>query len=492
MSSRVGTLIVLLLLVQAIPLAMLALAPASQAQGGTIVIGPDEHLVWENGTRNLTGGIEIYGRLTVRDYELRFNLSADGEASFRVMEGGLLEFHNASLLHDNLSAHFFFKVEGRFVAYDSEIEWLTGQFVTGGGIKVVGGEVEMYDTYLHNCSVQGIYVENEGGSALLDNCTLENMQYGVHVNAKGEATLRNGCVIDQFSRAGVLVNFAEVDISDTLMRSDGTAGTQGLAARASEISVVDTRIGDVRNEGIELADEASGTITDCRIWNCTVGIRMSASNAELEGTEIYDCLDGINLYQSTPNITGCLLYDNFNGISSKDCAPGYSLEDCTIGRNSQYGAYVIGKGMSESGTSWTFEGEGNTIARIIQWWLLDVNVTDTDAIPIPGVNVIVRFNNGTRVMNRTTDALGAVRDIELEGHRIENDGTNSTQEKYQLRVEKGERWAEHKVRMDRSKGITVQLGEEPTITESGWFWAIPVIVVLIIIIVVAYWWFRIR
>lgn len=492
MSSRVGTLIVLLLLVQAIPLAMLAPAPVAEAQGGTIIISPDEHLVWENGTRNLTGGIEIYGRLTVRDFEMRFNLSTDGEASFRVMEGGLLEFDNASLLHDNLSAYFFFKVEGRFVAHDSEIDWLTGQFATGGGIKVVGGEVEMYDTYLHNCEVQGIYVEKSGGTVLLDNCTLMNMSHGVHVNNKGKATLRNGCVIDRFSRAGVLANFAQVDISDTFMRSDATAGAQGLAARGSEITVVDTQIADLHNEGIELADGASGTITDCRIWNCTVGIRMSASTAEVEGTEIYDCLDGINLYQSTPNITGCLLYDNFNGVSSKDCALGYSLEDCTIGRNTQYGIYVIGKGMSESGTSWTFEGEVNTIARIIQWWLLDVNVTDSDAIPIPGANVIVRSNNGTKVMNKTTDALGAVRDIELEGHRIENDGTNSTQEKYQLRVEKGVRWSEHKVRMDKSKGITVQLGEVPTITESAWFWTIPVIVALIIIIVVAFWWFRIR
>lgn len=492
MSSRVGTLIVLLLFVQVIPLAILVPAPGADAQGGTIVIGPDEHLVWENGTRNMTGGIEIYGRLTVRDFEMRFNLSVDGEASFRVMEGGLLEFENASLLHDNLSAYFFFKVEGRFVAHDSEIEWLTGQFVTGGGIKVVGGEVELYNTYIHNCEVQGIYVENKGSSALLDNCVLANMSYGVHVNDEGMATIRNDCVIEPFSRAGVLVNFAEADISDTQMRSDGTAGAQGVAARGSKITVTDTHIGDVRNEGIELADESSGTISDSRIWNSTVGIRMSASTAEVERTEILDCLDGINLYQSTPNITDCLLYDNLNGLSSKDCAPGYSLKDCTIGRNGQYGLYVIGNGSFETGTTWTFEGEGNSIARVIQWWMLDVSVTDMDAIPIASANVIVRFNNGSRVMNGTTDALGAVRDIELEGHRIENDGTDSIQEKYLVHIELGERWADYKVRMDKNKGITVQLGEEPEITENPWFWAIPVIVVLIIIVVIAYWWFRIR
>ena len=46
--------------------------------------------------------------------------------------------------------------------------------------------------------------------------------------------------------------------------------------------------------------------------------------------------------------------------------------------------------------------------------------------------------------------------------------------------------------MDHNKGITVQLGEEPSITASVWFWTIPVIVAAIIVIVMCYWWFRIR
>ncbi len=491
MSSRVGTLIVLLLMLQAIPLVMLGPAPTVEAQG-TIIIGPDEHLVWENGTRNLTGGIEIFGRLTVSDYELRFNLSVDGEASFRVMEGGLLEFDNVSLLHDNLSAYFFFKVEGKFVAYDSEIDWLTGQFATGGGIKVSGGEVELHNTYLHNCEVQGIYVEGDGGSALLDNCTLEYMQYGVHVNNGGKVTLRNGCSLNQFSKAGVLVNYGEADISGARMVSDKTSGSQGIAARGSEISVVNTEIYDIHNEGIELADGASGTISGCDIQNATVGIRMDSSTAEVESCTISGCLDGLNLYKSSPNITQCTLFDNLNGVSSKDCDPDYSLEDCTIGRNSQYGIYSIGNGTSESGTTWTVGGEGNGVARVIQWWLLDVTVTDKDAIPISAVKVIVNFKNGTKVVDRTTDALGSVRNIELEGHRIETDGTTTDPGKYQVHIEKDSRWADYNVRMDVSKEIKVQLGEEPAITESVWFWTIPVIVAAIIVIVLGYWWFRIR
>ncbi len=491
MSSRSGKVVVLLLLLHLLPIAMLVPSPAVEAQGG-IVIGPDEHVVWENGTRNLTTGIEIFGRLTVQDYELRFNLSVDGEASFRVMQGGLLEFDNVSLLHDNLSAYFFFKVEGTFIAHDSEMEWLTGQFVTGGGIKVVGGTLEMYDTYLHDCEVQGVYVEGNGGTALLDRCILERMEYGVHVNDFGKATLQNSCVVDAFSKAGVLVNFGEAEVSDTSFSSDKTGNSQGVAARGSEVTLSDTDIHDVHSEGVELTDGSSGAITDCRIWNSTVGIRMDGSSAEVVRTSISDCVDGLNLFVSDPTVTDSVLVDNFNGVSSKDCSDGYTLDGCVIGRNSQYGIYAIGKGMSETGTTWTHEGEGNGIARVIQWWSLDVNVTDRDAIPISSARVIVRFANGTRAANGTTDALGSVRDFQLEDYRIENDGTTSEQGKYQVYIEDRERFAEKGVKMDRNKLIVVVLGEEPSITNTNWFWAIPIIVILLVVIVVGYWWFRIR
>ncbi len=492
MTSRLGTLVVLLLLVQVLPLALLVPAPAVEAQSGAIIVGPDEHLVWTDGSRNLTVGVEIYGRMTVRNYELRFNLSVDGEASFRVMPGGLLEFENATLAHDNQSAYLFLKVEGKFVAHDSDIEYLTGQFSTGGGIKVVDGEVEMYDTRLHDCEVQGIYVEGTKGKVLLDNCTLEQMQYGVHVNDGGTATLQNGCRIELFSRSAVLVNFGETEVSNTTIIGDDTPQTQGIGARGSQLRVEDSFIQSVRNQGIELADGTDATIIDTDIWDATVGVKLSDSDAEIWGCFIHDCLDGVNIYQSDPVIRQSVLVDNFNGISSKDCAPGYSVVDCVIARNSQYGIYAIGKGLSETGTTWEHQGEGNTIARVIQWWVLDVNVTDRDGIPIPTALVTVRANDGTKMANKTTDALGSVRDIELEGYRIENDGTTNTADKYQLRVEKGERWAEKDIRMDASKVITVALGDKPTITENPWFWTVPLLVVLLVVVVVAYWWFRVR
>jgi hypothetical protein len=184
--------------------------------------------------------------------------------------------------------------------------------------------------------------------------------------------------------------------------------------------------------------------------------------------------------------------ENLNGVSSKDCAAGYDLVGCTIGGNGQYGIYAIGKGLSESGTTWTHDGEPNAIARIIQWWKLDVNVTDKDAIPISSATVVVRASNGSKVTNMTTDALGSVRDIEVEGHRVDNTGNLIEQGRYDIHIEKGKRWAEKDVRMDQNKVLTVVLGEEPDITDSTWFWMIPVIVVVIVVAVVGYWWFRIR
>jgi hypothetical protein len=408
------------------------------------------------------------------------------------MEGGLLEFFNVTMEHANNSAYFFFKVEGTFIAEDSHIEWLTGQFVTGGGIKVVGGTVELTDTTLHDCEVQGVYVEGREGSVLMDNCSLERMQYGVHVNQHGNATLRNGCSIKEFSKAGVLVNFGKVDVSDTTIVSDKTANSQGVAARSSTVTLSDLDINEVRAEGIELADGATGTLTDCVIRNCTVGIRMDDSSADILRCSASECVDGINLLMSDPAVTDCSLVDNFNGVSSKDCSDGYSLENCVIGGNSQYGIYAVGKGLSETGTVWTHAGEGNGIARVIQWWSLGVNVSDKQGIPVNNAMVTVRFANGTRVTNQTTDALGSVRDIKLEGHRVENDGTVVDLPKYQVRIDRGARFAEKDVLMESDKVLVVALGDEPSITDSGWFWTIPVIVVLLVIVIVGYWWFRVR
>ena len=125
-------------------------------------------------------------------------------------------------------------------------------------------------------------------------------------------------------------------------------------------------------------------------------------------------------------------------------------------------------------------------------WLLDVNVTDQTASPVSGAGVIIRDSDGKRVYNGTTDALGSVRDIDLEGHRILNDGTEVVQGKYTVRVEDGERWAEHQVMMDQDKTLIVSLGEPATITDSPYFWAVPVMIVLLVIVAVLYYWYYIR
>jgi len=479
-------------MLQVLAVLFLATAPAG-AEINEIVIPPGETVVWEDEDHNLSEKVTVQGTLIVRNYVMRFNLSQDGEASFWVTEGGLLEFDNVTLLHENLSAYLFFKVEGRFVCHDSYIEYLTGQFVTGGGIKVVNGEVEMYDTHISDCQVQGVYVEGPESDVLLDNVTVDSIQYGVHVAGLGSVTLQNGCFLDLYTKAGVLVNRGEAHISNSTLFGDRSNETQGIGGREAQITVFDSVIHNNRNDGIELTEESSAHIVNTEIYDSIVGIRMTSSSAEIVECKIYDCVDGLNIYLSDPKVRRTQLIDNLNGISSKECAPGYLLEDCIIGGNTQYGVYAISEGYVEAGTQWTTAGDvGNTIARMVQWWLLDVNVTDKSGIPISGARVIVEDADGAEVFDGTTDALGSVRDIELEGSRVENDGTETIEKSYQVRIEEGERWADYKVKMDQDKTLQVVLGEPPDITDSAYFWAVPVILVLLVVVTFGYWWFRIR
>ncbi len=486
-----SSVVLALLMLQVLAVLFLASSPAG-AEINEIVIPPGETVTWADGDHNLSEKVTVQGTLLVRNYVIRFNLSQDGEASFWVTEGGLLKFDNVTLLHENLSAYLFFKVEGRFVCQDSYIEHLTGQFVTGGGIKVVNGVVEMFNTRISDCQVQGVYLEGPESNVLLDNVTMDSIQYGVHVTGQGTATL-NGCFLDLYTKAGVLVNRGEVHISNSTLFGDRSNETQGIAARDAQLTVFDSVIQNNRNDGIELTEGSSAQIRNTEIYNSIVGIRMTSSSADIVECKIHDCVDGLNIYLSDPKVSRTHLINNLNGISSKECAPGYLLQDCTIGGNTQYGVYAISEGFEEMGTQWTTDqGVENTLARILQWWLLDVNVSDQKGIPSSRATVFVSGPDGTEVFKGETDALGSVRDIELEGWRVENDGTETVQKAYKVRIEDGEKWAEKKVKMDQDKTLQVSLGEVPTITDSPYFWAMPVILVLLVVVTTGYWWFRIR
>ncbi len=493
MMRRLGTVVIALLVLQSFAVLLLFAAPVA-AEINEIVVPPGETWTWEDDEENLTSKVTVQGTLIVRDYVFNLNITKDGEASFWVSTGGRLVFENVTILQvNNTSAYMLFKVEGTFECHDSYLEHLTGQFVTGGGIKVVNGVAEIYNTSITGCEVQAVYVDGPKSSVILDNCSISDVQYGVHVSSTGTATIRNGCNIELFTSAGVLVNHGEVEISNSTIFADRTNKTKGVAIRDGEARIFDSEIHNAREDGIELTDESSGLIVNTHIHNCTVGIRMTSSSAVVKGGNIHDCLDGMNIYLSDPKVTSTHLVDNLNGISSKECKPDYVLTDCTIGGNSQYGVYAVSEGLSETGTKWTnAQGEGNELARVLQLWLLDVNVTDQTASPVSNAEVIVHDSDGKRVFNDTTDALGSVRDIDLEGHRILNDGTEVVQGKYAVRVEDGERWAEHQVMMDQDKTLIVSLAEPTTITDSPYFWAVPVMIILLVIVAVLYYWYYIR
>ncbi|HIH01223.1 TPA: right-handed parallel beta-helix repeat-containing protein [Thermoplasmata archaeon] len=497
MTRWAGHHLLVLLLVQVLAIALFVPTDPVRAQVVEIIVPADEHWTWEDGSRNISEKVTVQGTLTVRNYELRFNLTNDGEASFWVDPGGVLEFDNVTMAPDNGSALFYFKVSGRFDCRDSHIAHLTGQFATGGGIKCVDGEVEMNNTRITDCKVQGVYVDGPQAKVVLDNCIIDDVEYGVHVLRGGTATLRNGSTIDGFSRAGVLINTGEAHLSNsTLVASSDKRNhtlSQGVAARNAQITVFDSVIRDCAEDGIELTDESSAHMINTEVGECKVGVRMTSSSAEIVEGRIHDCVDGMNILLSDPKVRRSHLVDNTNGVASKDCAPGYLLEDCTIGGNAQYGIYAVGEGLRETGTKWTSDGGApNTLGRLLQMWKLDVNVTDRAAIPVSGAVVEVKTGDGDLVFNSTTDALGQVRDIELEGWLVASDGTNVTQKPYQVRIEKGDRWAEKSVTMDTNKALIVGLGEAPSITDSPFFWAVPVIIVILVVVAIAYWWFYVR
>ena len=324
MRRTIAPLVACLFLAQALLVVVLSPAPASADVGDTD-IALYEHVVWENGSRNLTGKVSVFGTLTVRNYQLWFELENDGEASIWVMDTGVLEFDNVTLKpwNSSRSEHFFIKVEGRFVAEDSVFEHLTGEFVSGGGIKCVDGTVELTDTRISNCEVQGVYVEGSGGSAVLDNVTMEHLQYGVHVKDGGSVTVRNGCHFDLFTKAGVLVNIGSADVSNSTFFGDRTNETRGIAVRGGVlVSVSNTVIHECFHEGITLDEETSAGMYSVEVYNCTVGIKMSSSSAVVKDCHIHDCIDGLNLYLSDPKVRQSVITDNFNGVASKDCSPG--------------------------------------------------------------------------------------------------------------------------------------------------------------------------
>ena len=91
--------------------------------------------------------------------------------------------------------------------------------------------------------------------------------------------MRHGSTIELFSRAGVLVNLAEADVSNSTIQGDRSFPTQGIGARGSQVMITDCEIFECQSDAIELADEASAGIINCDIHDATVGVRMTSSSA---------------------------------------------------------------------------------------------------------------------------------------------------------------------------------------------------------------------
>jgi nitrous oxidase accessory protein NosD len=486
-----------LLLLGTLALAWVPL-PRASAQGAEIIVGPDETLDWVGVNRTIDGRVTVLGRLNVKDSLLRYNITTSGDASFWVRTTGQLTFENTTLLALNRSAYFFFKVEGRFVAHGSALFHLSGAYYTGGGIKCVGGTVELQDTNVTDCESMAISVEGDAGSATAERCHLQGKQYGITAKDGASISVRN-TTIDGFTNMGVTVSNATCDIYNSWINSSTESTVaKGVGARAAHLDMTGTTVSHCRSDAIELVENTTGELKDCELHHCTVGLRITGVIGDLQvrGCSIHHNLDGINIYKSSDvRIEQCTLVGNVNGIASKDCEGGYSLSGDRIGNNSQLGAYVVGKGFAEEGTTWTdVDGFVNAEARVKQMWSLDLQVNDTSGRPVSGAEIAIKSPDGT-VFNYTTNSFGKVGSgIVLEGNRITNNGTRLDAGGYKVTIKLGLVEAKKTVVMDRDKELIVILGEvekvSPLRTPLGM--ATIALIVIAIICGAAYWYIRLR
>ncbi len=494
--------VMLLVLVISIGLAATLPRPSS-GQGVEIIVGADETLVWADGDRVLDGRVTIYGEMVVRDYNVTYNVTRSGEVAFIVMAGGSLTFERARVEAENYSQYMFFKVEGSFVARDSYIDHLSGSFADGGGIKCMGGTVDLTNVTIDNCQSMAIYASGASAHVTMEGHNITGSPYGVVAKEDATVILRN-VTFEGFTNYALQLNGAVGEVvgchfTNPVTTSDGPTAT-GIGARASELEVRDTNVSFCPGNGFELVDLTTADIVGCEVYNCTAGIRMSEldGGVTVSSTDIKGCVDAFNINVCAGIlIEGCSLTRNINGVASNNCpGDGYTLRNNHIGGNFQLGAYVIGKGFNEEGTVWTdAAGTPNGIARMKQLWTLYVYVEDSNKVPVVGADIKVRSANNTLQFNYSTNSAGNVSGgIKLEGYIIDNAGTRIDAGDYKVEIKSGLNTVKKTVVMDQDRQLNLTLGDvieiSPLRTPLGW--ATIILIFVAIGAGAAYWYLRLR
>src|SRR4030042_260021 len=247
--TTVACLLLLLIAPAALPF---VLPHASAASTTEIVVGPDETLVWEDDEKFLEARITIYGTMVVRNYDITYNITQSGLVAFIVMGGGSLTFEDVTVESENLSKYMFFKVEGHFSAKRCSIDSLSGSFLDGGGIKCVGGTVELEDTTVKDCESMAIYALGTDARVTLENCTLTNGAYGIVLKDGARLVARNS-TIESFSKVGMTLNEAKATLVHCkVMARTAVNDTTGIGSLTSELDIRDTEVSYCKLNGLEL------------------------------------------------------------------------------------------------------------------------------------------------------------------------------------------------------------------------------------------------
>jgi hypothetical protein len=495
--TTVACLLLLLIAPAALPF---ALPHASAAPTTEIVVGPDDTLTWEDDEKFLEARVTIYGTMVVRNYDITYNITQSGLVAFIVMDGGSLTFEDVTVESENNSKYMFFKVEGQFTAKRCSIDALSGSFLDGGGIKCAGGTVKLEDTTVKDCEAMAVYALGADARVTLENCTLTNGAYGI-VAKDGATVVARNSTIESFTKVGVTLNKAEASLVHcTVMPNTSVNGTTGIAALTSELELRDTEVRYCNEDAVELVQETTAEIVSCEVHHSMVGIRMTELDGDvtINGSRIHHNLDGLNMYICAGVlIEQTLLVDNTNGLSAKDCpGDGYILRGCHIGNNTQLGAYIVGKGLHEDGTTWTdLAGHPNGVARLIQLWTLGVHVRDSDGRNVTLAKVNVQMANGTAEANYTTDSFGNVTGgIVLEGWKVLANGTRVDAGGHKITIKSGSVTVKKTVEMVEDRNLDITLGEvipvSPLRTPLGW--AVITLIFVAIGCAAMYWYLRLR
>ena len=226
--------------------------------------------------------------------------------------------------------------------------------VTDGPVKVGDGErMILLNTTLtfdpaHGLR-DGLWV-SEGGSLVLDNCTVTTSDIfrGFNIKVHGTATITATDII------GICDNYEEYDWDNSEWYWE-----YGFEVTNDDFTMVDCTVRDSLGSAL-LLNEADATVTNCTFYRSGAsGIVLRRSNATIEDCTFEGCERGMNLRLSNATVTNCTFRSNDVGVLVMSSYP--TISDCHF--INCYESAVTSVGSEPVLQNITRTGTGNDISE---------------------------------------------------------------------------------------------------------------------------------